>query len=148
MMLRSDSTRGSTNETASAMATISSGIISAKPQRVAWRCRGPSEAGATPTPEMPASDKRCSPLRKLVKRYRQDQDDAEEDRLNARIDPQQIHRIRQRQQQQRRKRHHLDPADAAFDADAGDHGGRDALQRELSVDDRLSRAELRGEGKP
>src|SRR6516162_10731580 len=95
-MLRSDRTRGSTSETASSMATINNGSISAKPQRVAGRCLVPSEAGATLTPEMLASDKRGSPLRKLVERHGQHDDNAEEDRLNARIDPQQVHRVRQR----------------------------------------------------
>src|SRR6516162_8222546 len=148
MMLRSDSTRGSMSETASAIATISNGKSSAKPNRVAWRCLGPSAAGATFIPDMLASDKRRSPLRKLVERYRQDDNDAEENRLNAGIDSQEVHRIRQHEQQQRAERHQLDPADAALDADAGDDGGGDALERELSIDDGLSRAELRGEGKP
>src|SRR5215467_10037355 len=143
-MLRSERTRGSISETASAIAMISSGSSRAKPHRVAWRCLGPSAAGATLIPEMLASDKRRSPLRKLVERYRQDDNDAEENCLNARIDSQEVHRIRQHEQQQRAERHHLDPADAALDDDAGG----DALERELSIDNGLSRAELRGEGKP
>src|ERR1700735_2478524 len=146
MMLRSESTRGSISETASSMAMINNGSSRAKPQRVAWRCLGPSEAGATLTPEMLASDKRRSPLRKLVEGYGPHDDNAEEDRLNAGVDPQQIHGIRQREQEKRAERHQLDPADAAFDADAGDHGSRDALERELGVDDGLVWSELCGVG--
>src|SRR6476620_78100 len=138
MMLRSDRTRGSISETASSMATINNGSSKAKPQRVAWRCLSPSEAGATLTPEMLASDKRRSPLRKLVEGHGPHDDDAEEDRLNARVNPQQVHGIRQREQKKRAERHHLDAADAALDADAGDHRGRDTLERELGIDDGLA----------
>ncbi len=95
MMLRSDRTRGSISETASSMAMIKSGSSSAKPQRAALRCRVASAPGARLTPEMLASDKRRPPLRKLVERHGKNDDDAEEDRLNARVDAQQVHRVGQ-----------------------------------------------------
>ena len=130
-MLRSDSTRGSINETASSMATISSGSSSVKPQRAALRAASSFGAGGDATPEILASDKRRPPLRKLVERHGEHDDDAEEDRLNARIDAQQVHRIGQGEQKDGAQRHHFDPADAAFDADAGDHRRGDAFQRQL-----------------
>ena len=94
---------------------------------------------------MLTSDKRRPPLRKLVERHGKHDDDAKEDRLNARIDPQQVHRIGQGEQKDGAERHHLDPANSAFDADARDHRRRDAFKRELGVDDRLARSDLRGQ---
>ena len=91
MMLRSDRTRGSTSETASAMATIRSGSSSAKPQRAAPRSRDVSAAGRRLAPEMLVSDKRGPPLRELINRHGENDDDAEEDRLDARVNAQQVH---------------------------------------------------------
>src|SRR6516164_8352902 len=113
-MLRSDRTRGSTSDTASSMATINSGSSSAKPQRAAWRCLVVSGPAATAIPGMLASDKRRSPLRNFIQRHGKHDDDAEENRLNARVDAEQVHRVRKRQQEKRPERYHLHPADAAF----------------------------------
>ena len=41
------------------------------------------------------------------------------------------------------QRHHLDPSDPAFDADACNHRRRDAFQRQLGVDHRLARSDMR-----
>src|SRR5262249_22015037 len=90
-MLRSDRIRGSTSETATAMATIRSGSSNAKPQRVAARCQDVSPAERRLTLEMLASDKRGPPLGELIERHGENDDDAEEDRLNARVNAQQVH---------------------------------------------------------
>ena len=84
-------------------------------------------------PAMLTSDKRRPPLGKLIEGYGKNDDNAQEDCLNSRVDPQQIHGIGQGQKKDCAKRHHLNPADFAFDADARDHGRRNALQGQLGA---------------
>ena len=84
-------------------------------------------------------------LRKLVQRDGEHDDDAEEDRLNARVDAQQVHRIGQNEKEDGAECDHLDPADAAFDADPGNHRRGDTFERQLRIDHRLARSELCGE---
>ena len=50
----------------------------------------------------------------------------------------QVHRIRQREQKKSAERHQLDAATPPLMLTPGDHGGRDALERELGVDDGLA----------
>src|SRR4029078_8162378 len=95
MMLRSDRTRGSNSETASATATIRRGNSSTKPQRTARRCRDVSATERRLTLEMLASNKRGPPLGELIERHGQYDDDSEENRLNARVNAQKVHCVRQ-----------------------------------------------------
>src|SRR5262245_30251300 len=142
-MLRDDSIRGSNIATPTAMTTISSGSRSAMVHR---RTTWPVTAGTRPAAS--ASDTWGPSLGELLHGHRHDDDDAEEDRLDARVDLEKVHRVGQDQQEDGAKRHHLDPADAAPQADAGNDGGGDALERELRVDHRLTRPDLRRQRQP
>src|SRR6185437_2672923 len=84
----------------------------------------------------------------LLQSHREYDDEAEENRLDARIDAQEIHGVGEDEQKERRQRHHFDPADAALETHPRDHRRGDAFERQLRADHRLSRADLRSEPEP
>src|SRR5258708_36496160 len=137
--LRGDSTRGSIMKTPSSITTMSSGKMkaSAQPNR-------PRVLARPPRATMSRSDNGRPALGELIDGHGQHDDYAEEDRLDSRIDPEKVHRVRENQQEDRGQGHHFDLADTAIQADAGDDRGGDALQGQLRVDHGLARADLRG----
>src|SRR5271167_4676365 len=134
-MLRGYSTLGSTENTASSIAAIRSGRLraSSHPSR-------PRPRFAPVATIASASLNRISPLGHLLHRDRKHDDAAEEDRLDARIDFQQVHCVGEDQEEEGGERNHFDPADSAFQADAGDDRRGNALKRQLRINDGLPRS--------
>src|SRR5882724_11271957 len=92
------------------------------------------------------SDTGLPPLAEFVQRHGRHHDDTEKDRLQPRVDVQEIERVAEDGQEQRADRDDLDPADTAAQADPADHGGGDRLQHHaVAAKARLAGADLRGE---
>src|SRR5690348_8344131 len=121
-MLRLERTRGSIAATASSIATMRSGSSMARIQPT--RPRPFASCGWRTLSAL--LDTRGSPLRQLLERDGEDDDDAEEDGLDAWVDRQEVHGVGEDEEEDGSERHHLDPADAALEADPGDDGGGDA----------------------
>src|SRR5271166_3292507 len=139
-MLRDDRTRGSTVATASSITTMSSGS-----RRASTQPRRPRRVAGCAGMAMSASATRCLPPGEFLHGHREDDDDAEEDRLDARVDLQEIHGVGEDEEEDGGECDHLDAPYPALQADPGDDGRGDALEGELRVDDGLPRADLRGQ---
>src|ERR1700686_5304272 len=90
-MLRGDSTLGSTENTASSIPPISNAAIRSGRLRASSHPSRPRPRFAPVATIASASLNRISPLGHLLQRDRKHDDAAEEDRLDARIDFQQVH---------------------------------------------------------
>src|SRR5580704_1933951 len=98
-MFRGESTLGSSEKTATSITTISSGRLSTSSQSSTPRLG----VGLAVTIAS-ASVNRASPFGQLLHRHREHDDAAEEDRLDARIDLQKVHRVGEDQQEERGER--------------------------------------------
>src|SRR6266851_7659733 len=92
------------------------------------------------------SDTGLPPLAEFVQRHGRHHDDTEKDRLQPRVDVQEIERVAENGQEQRADGDDLYPADTAAQADPADHRGSDRLQHHaVAAKARLAGSDLRGQ---